>query len=72
MGHLCEYCKRKLNKGERFILYGDYPGTWDRAAARIWYTFADDFAEYGAVYHEECFFTILKNNRPDRYKKKGG
>ena len=63
MGHLCEYCKRKLMKGEPFILNGNYPGVWDRAAARIWYTFADDFADYGAVYHEACFYKVLNKNR---------
>lgn len=63
MGHLCKYCKIKLKKGERFVLIGDYPGGWDRAAARMWYTFADDFVEYGAVYHEECFFKNLNNDR---------
>ena len=69
MGHLCEYCGRELNKGERFILNGNYPGGWDRAAARMWYTYADDFAEYGAVYHEECFIKELNKDRFRRFKK---
>ena len=66
MGWHCEYCKRKLNKGERFILIGNYPGGWDRAAARMWYTFADDLGDYGSVYHEDCFFMKLDN---DRYRR---
>ena len=72
MGHLCEYCKEELKKGERFILIGNYPGFMDRVSSRFWFIYEDDLGDYGSIYHESCFFTILKNNKPYRYKKRGG
>lgn len=63
MGWPCEYCKRELNKGDRFILNGQYPDGWDRLSKRFWLVPADDLGDYGAIYHEECFYEALNKNR---------
>ena len=68
MGHLCEYCKRELKKGERFVLIGNYPGFMDRLSSRFWFIYEDDLGDYGAIYHENCFYEVLNGRMNPRYR----
>ena len=69
MGWSCEYCKKELNKGEPFILSGNYPGFFDRMSGRHVLYYKDDLGKYGKIYHEECFFKTLKKDKNRNYKK---
>ena len=58
----CKYCGERVMKGDPFILDGNYPGLLDKIWARM-YTYADDFENYGDVYHKACYVKHIRNLR---------
>jgi hypothetical protein len=51
----CDYCGKKVAKGEEFVIVGKYPVLWKTIFSRG--TAPEDF---GKLYHKACFVESLK------------
>ena len=57
---VCEFCGKKIQKKDEFVLEGKYP-----SGLKIWTTSVWNWTppeDYGRIYHRKCFIAKLKQN----------
>ena len=59
----CEFCKKKINNNEEFVLEGEYPAGWNRywTAFGLWVGMGSAGPEaYGKIFHKNCYLKKTK------------
>jgi len=56
----CDFCGRKVAKGEEFVVVGKYPNSWKKAFIVTFFRVGWLPEDFGEFYHKDCYFELLK------------
>jgi hypothetical protein len=66
----CAFCKKYIEKGEEFVLFGKYPSYWNLFTVWFWnQTSLFSPEEFGEIYHKDCFMKMVRKEIEEEKKE---